>query len=160
MSKEIRVQEVAGKEGKTVAARIFPGTDLIEGIIEVCKKNNITYGYIPTCFGSFEKAGFMYLVPQKKAKIGAGYGDVIVVEGPVEFLGGVGVICQNDGKYDLHFHATMCDETGRLFGGHIVAGRNPVLTTVDVVIVEIQDVALIRKYDEETDLTQFSPEEV
>ncbi len=39
---------------KTVAARLLPGTDLIEGIEEVCKKNDIKHAYV-TCFGSFKK---------------------------------------------------------------------------------------------------------
>ena len=33
-------------------------------------------------------------------------------------------------------------------------GQCPVLTTVDVVIQEAKGVEMIRKYDEETDLTQ------
>lgn len=50
----------------------------------------------------------------------AGYGDIITKEGPIEFLNGTGVVCQNNNKYDTHFHATMCDQNGTVFGGHIV----------------------------------------
>ena len=32
---------------------------------------------------------------------------------------------------DIHFHGTMCDENGNVFGGHMVKGYNPTLTTVD-----------------------------
>ena len=152
----IRFADACGKTGKTIAARLLPETDLIEGIEAVCEKNSVKHAYV-TCFGSFAKTGYMYLVPKPEAKIGAGYGDVFTCEGPVEFLNGTGVVCQNDGKYDTHFHATMCDKTGKVFGGHIVKGQTPTLTTVDLVIVEIADVEMLRVFDEETALTQFLP---
>ena len=157
MSDKVRVQYAAGTIGKCVAARILPGTDLLTGIEKACEENGIAYASV-TCFGSLEKAGYLVLVPNPKAKIGAGYGDMFKVPGPVEFLNGVGVVCQKDGKYDIHFHATMCDKEGKVFGGHIVKGENPVLTTVDMVIYEISGAKLLRKYEAETDLTQFSPE--
>lgn len=157
MSK-VRIQYAQGNIGKAVAARILPGTDLIEGIEEICRENNITYAAIPNCFGSFEKAGFLYLVPQQEAKVGAGYGDLEIVEGPVEFLNGTGVVCQRDGDYETHFHATMCDQHGDVFGGHMVKGKNPVLTTVDIVITEVLGVEMYRSFDEETDLVQFDPQ--
>jgi len=152
----IRIQHADGKVGKFIAARLLPGCDLIEGIEEVCKENGIKHAYV-SCFGSFEKAGYMYLVPQEDTKVGAGYGEVIHCDGPVEFLNGTGVVCQNDGNYDTHFHATMCDKTGRVFGGHIVKGENPALTTVDFVVIEAEDLEMLRVSDEETELTQFYP---
>ena len=152
----IRIAEVCGKTGKTIACRILPDSDLIKGIEEACKKNGVKHAYV-SAFGSFKSVGYMYLVPKPEAKVGAGYGDVFKKDGPVEFLNGTGVVCQNDGKYDTHFHATMCDASGGVFGGHIVKGTTPALTTIDLVIIEIADVQMLRGYDEETDLTQFIP---
>ena len=80
-----------------------------------------------------------------------------VPDGPVEFLNGTGVVCQNNNDYDTHFHATMCDASGQVFGGHIVKGYTPTLTTVDLIIFEIKNIEMLRVYDEETDLTQFLP---
>lgn len=110
-----------------------------------------------TCFGSFSSSGYMYLVPKADAKVKAGYGDVLQKGGPIEFLSGTGVVCQKDGSTDIHFHGTMCDENGNVFGGHMVKGYNPALTTIDVVIIECTDAQMLRGYDEETDLTQFQP---
>ncbi|NSJ73172.1 DNA-binding protein [Anaerostipes hadrus] len=107
--------------------------------------------------GSFKKCGYMNLVPKEDAKVGAGYGDVLQKDGPVEFLNGTGVVCQNNNDYDTHFHATMCDASGQVFGGHIVKGYTPTLTTVDLIIFEIKNIEMLRVYDEETDLTQFLP---
>jgi len=143
-----------GTAGKVVAARIFPGSDLLTSLEEICDKAGIKYGAV-NCFGSFSCAGYMYLVPQEQAKVGAGYGDVIKRETPIEFLSGTGIITQTDaGKTELHFHGTMCDKFGTVFGGHIVKGTTKALTTVDVAIQEYCGVTMTRTYDEETDLTQ------
>ena len=88
----------------------------------------------------------MNLVPKEDAKVGAGYGDVLQKDGPVEFLNGTGVVCQNNNDYDT-----------QVFGGHIVKGYTPTLTTVDLIIFEIKNIEMLRVYDEETDLTQFLP---
>lgn len=153
----VRFIDACGTIGKMVAVRLLPGTDLIEGIEAACEKNNVKYAYV-SCFGSLQCSGYMYLVPQPDAKVGAGYGNVIVQEGPIEFLNGTGVVCQNNGGYDTHFHATMCRKDGSVFGGHIVRGRTAALTTVDMVIFEIEGVEMLRAFDEETGLTQFLPQ--
>lgn len=152
----IRFHDACGTTGKTVAVRLLPATDLLEGIEAACEQNHIKHAYV-TCFGSFQTCGYMYLVPKADAKVGAGYGDVLHKEGPIEFLNGTGVVCQNNGSYDTHFHATMCDASGSVFGGHIVKGTTPALTTVDLIIFEIQDIEMLRVSDEETALTQFYP---
>lgn len=151
-----RFQSACGKTGKLVAARLLPGCDVIEGIEAVCREHGIKHAYV-SCFGSFARAGYMYLVPSPQAKVGAGYGAVNRCDGPVEFLNGTGVVCQNAGNYDTHFHATMCDKDGRVFGGHLVKGENPALTTVDLVVIESESVQMLRTADEETGLTQFYP---
>ena len=156
MSGEIRVKYAAGKAGRRVAARIQPGTDLLLGIEQICRETGIVSASVE-CFGSLERAGFFVLVPKPSAKMRAGYGDIIRVAGPVEFLGGLGIVCLKDGIYDIHFHATLCDATGKVFGGHMVKGENPALTTVDMIISEITGVEMLRAYEEETDLTQFLP---
>ena len=66
----IRFNEACGNAGKVVAARLLPDTDLIEGIEEICKSNQIKYAYV-SCFGSFKKCGYMYLVPKSTAKVKA-----------------------------------------------------------------------------------------
>ena len=88
----------------------------------------------------------MNLVPKEDAKVGAGYGDVLQKDGPVEFLNGTGVVCQNNNDYDTHFHATMCDASGQVFGGHIVKGYTPTLTTVDLIIFEIKNIEMLRAH--------------
>lgn len=148
-----RASYAVGATGKTIAARVFPGGDLITSIEEICKANNIKYGYVHS-FGSFRAAAYKYMVPMN-AKVGSGYGADITADDPIEFLNGIGIITQTDkGETELHYHGTMCDKEGKVFGGHMVKGKCLALTTNDVIIVEIKGVEMIRKYDAETDLTQ------
>ncbi|KQL35769.1 PPC domain-containing DNA-binding protein [Psychrobacillus sp. FJAT-21963] len=152
----IRANYATGQLGKTVGARLVYGTDLLEGIEQLCKVNCIEYATIISCFGSFQRSGFVYLVPNKNSKIGVGYNDLIVKEGPIEFLQGTGVVCKREGEYETHFHGSMCDQHGNIFGGHFIKGENPVIT-VDVVLAEVTGMEFHRKFDEETGANQFYP---
>lgn len=157
MSK-IRANYAVGKLGKVVSARLVYGTDLLEGIEELCKVNGIQSATILSCFGSFQRSGFVYLVPNEDSPIGVGYNNLVVKEGPIEFLQGTGVVCQRDGQFETHFHGTICDQNGNIFGGHFIKGENPVIT-VDLVLAETVDMEFKRQFDEETGANQFYPVE-
>lgn len=154
----VKVNYAVGQFGKTVGARLVYGTDLLQGIEQLCEENNIKYATIISCFGSFQRSGFVYLVPNESSIIGVGYNELVVKEGPIEFLQGTGVVCQREGKYETHFHGTMCDAQGHIFGGHFMKGENPVIT-VDLVIAEVTGMEFHRKFDEETGANQFYPVE-
>jgi predicted DNA-binding protein with PD1-like motif len=153
---ELRIQDAAGTGGKILAVRALPDTDLIEGIEAACKKNNVKYAYV-SCLGSLKSTGYMIAVPKPEAKIGMAYGDMIKVEGPIEILSCAGTVCQRDGAYDCHIHAAMSDKTGKVLGGHIVKGQNPTWATLDIMIFEVKDAQLQRRFDDETELNQFYP---
>ena len=149
-----RAHFAKGKAGTVLAARLLAETDLLTGIERLCQENDIESAVISSCFGSFKKAGYLYLIANSESKVGAGYGELQVRQGPIEFLQGTGVVCQRDGDYDIHFHGTMCDQEGNVFGGHLVKGENPVIT-VDLVLTAIEGMSFNRKYDEETGGNQF-----
>ena len=155
MSK-IRADFAVGQLGKIVGSRLKYGTDLLEGIEELCKENEIRSATILSCFGSFQRSGFVYLVPKEESPIGVGYNQLVVKEGPIEFLQGTGVVCQRDGKHEIHFHGSICDQNGNIYGGHFVKGENPVIT-VDLVLAETIDMEFQRKFDDETGANQFYP---
>ncbi|TQR19682.1 PPC domain-containing DNA-binding protein [Psychrobacillus vulpis] len=154
----IKVNYAVGQYGKTVGARIVYGTDLLEGIEQLCEDNNIEYATIISCFGSFQRSGFVYLVPKDNSIIGVGYNDLVVKEGPIEFLQGTGIVCKREGEYETHFHGTMCDQVGNVFGGHFIKGETPVIT-VDLVLAEVKGMEFQRKFDPETGANQFYPVE-
>jgi hypothetical protein len=132
---------------------------MIEGIEKICEDYGIRYAFIGCSIGSLRKATFMYAVPKPEAKIKAGYSAPFELAGPVEFLGGLGVVCEGEkGEKLTHFHGTVSDKLGRVYGGHFVKGQNAILATIDLIIIEIKGAKLLRKYDEETGLVNFVPE--
>ncbi|QIQ20570.1 PPC domain-containing DNA-binding protein [Zophobihabitans entericus] len=158
MSKTMRIQSVVGSLGRTIIARLLPGTDMLEGIEETCRQHGVKNGVILCAIGSLSQATFTYPISDASAKVGIVYCDPIVVPGPVEFYGGQGIICQSEqDEYLIHFHASASDESAKVFGGHFLVG-NTILATLDLIISEVQDVKMLRLFDEETGFVQFSPE--
>jgi len=127
--------------------RLTPGTDVLDGIEKVCEELQIKSGSIISCIGSLRAATFMVAVPLEN-EVGAGYGPPISIEGPLELLAGQGSIGQEkDGGTFVHLHAIICDKNGKPCGGHLVKGRNPVLITAEITIVQAEDVRMRRIYD-------------
>ena len=159
MSQDKLFVSVEAHKGRTIAAHLKPGTDLVSGIEAVCQKHHIQYGYFASVMGSLAKA--TYILPYKDltAPLGFRFCEPIEVEGPIELLGGQGVICQTEkAELMIHLHAQGIAPGRVAFGGHFSAGGNPVLATIDLVIVEFDGAKLMRRYDSETGLMVFSPE--
>lgn len=156
---ELRAWHATGKFGKMIPVRLQPGTDLMNGLKKVCEDNGVRHGALLVGIGSLQKVTFMILEPNEKAKIGAAYTEPKVIPGPIEILGVQGVIFESDtGDVVLHLHGAFCDKDGKVFGGHVVAGENPILATLDAVIGETTGVNLTMKVDDDTGLKHFSPE--
>ena len=150
---------VEAHKGRTIAARLLPGTDLVDGIEAVCRTHNVKYGYFASVMGSLQKATYVIAVPDAAAPLGFKYCDPITEEGPIEFICGQGVICQSDkSELMLHLHAHGVTPSGKNFGGHFSSGGNPVLATIDLVVVEVEGAKLMRRYDPAVGLIMFSPE--
>lgn len=150
---------VAAEKGRTIAARLLPGTDLVAGIEAVCGAHHVKYGYFASVMGSLQKATYVIPVPDAGAPLGFKYCDPIIEEGPIEFICGQGVICQSEkGELLLHLHAHCVTPNGKSFGGHFSLGGNPVLATIDLVIVEVDGAKLMRRHDPAVGLVMFSPE--
>lgn len=149
ISPEVRVWSAEGDLGTTIAVRFRRGTDFIEGIKKVCEEYGIEKGFVNSAIGSFEKCSYKILA-SKDTKLGAGYTEPIEKEGPIELLGAMGNIAEGeDGSVDIHVHATLCDEDGVVQGGHLVEGENPTLATVELNIVEVENIDMPREEDEE-----------
>ena len=62
-----------------------------------------------------------------------------------------------DGKPLIHAHLTLSyieDETIRVIGGHMIEGST-VFGFAEVIIMELIDIEMIKKYDEETKTLQY-----
>ena len=159
MAKSKEFVSVEAHKGRTIAARLLPGADLVSGIEAVCKAHHLQYGYFASVIGSLQKATYVIAVPEPTANLGFKYCDPLVEEGPVEFICGQGVICQSEkNEILIHLHAHGVTSDGKNFAGHFSAGGNPVLATIDLVIVEVDGAKLMRRFDPAVGLVRFSPE--
>ncbi len=149
----------SGKSGRLIPIRLKTGTDVTNGIKQVCEELGVRYGAVLVGIGSLRQLSYCVLVPKPEAKIGAGYSSPEVVPGPVEIVALSGVIFQSEqGETLLHLHGTFSDMTGTVYGGHVVAGANPVLATLDALIGEVADAKMIRRMDEEVGMDLYTPE--
>jgi len=150
----------SGKMGRLVPIRLKTGTDVIRGLTQICQELGIKCGAILVGIGSVRQLSYCVLTPKPETKMGAGYTDPEVVAGPVEIVALSGVIFQSEqGETLIHLHGTFSDKAGKVYGGHVVAGGNPVLATLDAVIGEVTDARAIRRMDEEVGLGLYTPEE-
>lgn len=160
MNNNKEFESACGKTNRIVTARILPGVDLLDGIEKICKKHQIKYGYIAAAVGSFKKVAFKY-VSRLYNKLGEGHATFIEIEGPHDMLSGQGIIAASlDGKnIDIHFHAVLTDRLDRACGGHIKPGTI-ILSTVDIVIIEMLGIKAIREIDPKTGIVFSSFEEI
>ena len=145
-----------GKLGRVVALRLKPGTDVLLGLEEACKRSGINNGVILSAIGSLDSPHFCDVV-ELPTKAGYGYGEVLHLTGPIELTNASGIICHDDeGNTNLHVHMTLTDRHGNAHGGHLVEGTK-VLLTVDVIIAEIEGLVMGRKFDEGLEVPLFAP---
>ncbi len=151
------LQMAEGRLGRIIAVRLKPGTDVLPGLEEACRRAGINNGVILSIIGSLAEVRFCDPIEIAGKRARYGYGDPLQLEGPIELTSASGIICHDDaGVTNLHVHVTLSDKDGNAYGGHLVNGTKVLLTT-DVVIAEIEGVVMARKFDEELEVPIFSP---
>ena len=109
--------------------------------------------------GSLSEGVYVIPIPSPGSPLDFKYSDPISVQGPIDLICGQGVICQSEqGETLIHLHAQGVTPDRVVFGGHFSAGGNPVLATIDLVIVEVTGAKLMRRHDPVVGLVMFSPE--
>ena len=152
------IMEMAqGKLGRVVALRLRPGTDVLLGLEEACKRAGINNGVILSAIGSLDGVQFCNPVELPEKKAGYGYGETLHLTGPIELTSASGIICHDDaGNTNLHVHISLSDRHGNAHGGHLVEGTKALLT-VDVILAEIEGLVMGRKFDQELEVPLFAP---
>lgn len=152
------IMEMAqGELKRVIAVRLRPGTDVLLGLEEACRRAGINNGVILSAIGSLDGVQFCNPVELPEKKAGYGYGETLHLTGPIELTSASGIICHDDqGVTNLHVHVSLSDRHGNAHGGHLVEGTK-VLLTVDVVIGEIGGLVMGRKFDEELEVPLFAP---
>lgn len=155
---EQRFESVEARGGRIVVGRLLPGSDLIGGLEAVCDGHDIRFAAINFAYGSLSRASFMFLqIPPGEERA------VLVpheVEGRVEFLGGQGLICEDErGARATHLHGSISDDRGQVLGGHFRSGENPIYNNLDYELVELLGVQLRRIFDPETNTVEMIVQE-
>lgn len=146
---QARFVSAEGKNGRVIAGRILPNTDVLEGIEEICNKHNIRYGQITTSIGSLRKVALTY-VTSIEPQPGTGYTTFMEMEGPFSLLAGQGLVSPGENeKMNIHYHGILSGEEDRVYGGDIKPGT-VTLTTLDIFITEVLEIEMVRDRDPET----------
>jgi len=132
--------------GKIVFARFVENEDLLETITSVARKARVS-------------AGLFFLIGTlKKAKMGffrEGKYEAIEMNQPLEIVSCSGNVSIKGNKVFAHAHIAVSDEKGRVFGGHVmsecISGA-----TGELVLMQAQDIKLLRKFDESIKLHLWS----
>lgn len=150
MEKLVNFSSACGNTGRVIAARILPNSDIIDTISEICTKNNIKYGQITTTIGSLRRISLNY-VSRTTPIEGLGHTTHMEKEGPFSVLAGQGLVSPSDelNKMNIHLHMAISGENDVVCGGHIEKGTIT-LSTLDIFILEVNDIEITRKRDPNT----------
>ncbi len=159
-----------GKSGTFLVGRVLPGHDFIKGIEDAFRKSGFKSGNLVSCVGSLKQASFIYIKPKPDGLMGAGYDAPTILEGPLELLSMQGPLVREEDEIFCHFHGTVMDKDGRVWGGHFyregttlpdgqkLPGGSPVLATIDFTILAHEGAKIVRKLDPALKLKAMMPE--
>ncbi len=133
------------KFSETYYVRMDKGDEVVSGILDICRKENIT-SCIFTGIGGLSRAEIQTFIPEE------GRFETHTVEGMLELVSLTGnVITDDDMNYYHHTHATVSykDEQGHhMLGGHIKSLT--VLYTAEIELRPVTGGSIKRVYNAET----------
>jgi len=154
---ELGAYYASGKCGRFVPVRLKTHTDITHGLRAVCEENGIKYGAIDG-IGNVRQLNYQLLIPDAKAKHGVRLDKPQVLPGPLELLNLKGIVYQSEkGETMIHLHGIFSDNQGRILGGHLAEGGNPILGTLNAFIIELADAEMITQMDEDVGIGLCTP---
>ena len=154
---ELGAYYASGKCGRFVPVRLKTHTDITHGLRAVCEENGIKYGAIDG-IGNVRQLNYQLLIPDAKAKHGVRLDKPQVLPGPLELLNLKGIVYQSEkGETMIHLHGIFSDNQGRILGGHLAEGGNPILGTLNAFILELADAEMITQMDEDVGIGLCTP---
>jgi uncharacterized protein len=127
--------------GNHYVLRLDPGDEIMGTLKQFAEQEGVRGGFF-FALGAFSRARLRYLNMKTKQ-----YEDINIDEQVevVSLLGNVAML--PDGKHKVHMHASVADENGRTYSGHI--GDAEVRPTLEVFLTKL-DGELRREEDEES----------
>lgn len=148
------IQSVEGKLDKYILGRLTKGVDLLDGLLEVCKRHKVKAATV-SCIGSLQQVG--YVQPQLNENKQLEFTEPKIIKKPAELLSGNGFIgFGENGDLDIHFHGVYVDVDGQISGGHFLRGENPTAVTVEFAIQSTNYIYLKRERDKILNMPVFN----
>ena len=126
-----------GRMNRIVMGKLGMNIDLLEGIRELVKRENVQTGVILSAVGALKKATFRNLkILPSNLRVESHHRLYFELEQPMEIVSLTGWIAtKEDGDLEIHAHfsaSTVIQDQVVTLGGHLIPGT---LTSVKVVIV-------------------------
>ena len=133
------------KFGSKVVVRIDKGEEIVEKMLEVCKKENITLANVNAlgAVGEFEVG--LFKTGEKK------YYSTIH-KGDFEIVSLTGSITTKEGELYHHIHMSAANSENKVYGGHLNFAK--VSATCEM-FIDIVEGKVERKFNEEVGLNLF-----
>ena len=130
--------------GKVILDGLTHGSDLLEAITDLARKNGIKTGTV-MAIGAVKRAtiGFYNQIEREYRERDIGE--------PMEITSCLGNISTKDGETFVHAHVTLADSEGQVVGGHLSPGT--IVFAAECRITELRGDSLERGYDETTGLS-------
>jgi hypothetical protein len=130
-------------EGNVIIGRLGHGEDILAGLDNICREHEITCGWL-YAIGAVQKArlGFYDQARRKYA--------FQELNKPLEITMLTGNVSLKEGRPMVHAHATLADENGACYGGHL--GEGTIVFACEFKLQVLEGSVLKREYDEETGL--------
>lgn len=144
-------KKVYGNIGKMVPMQLPTGEDLITSLKKACRDNGIRYAAILSTVGSLRQLTIENVIVDKTSRTGTGFGPPKVIPGPLQVMSLEGFIYDSaKGETDYHIHGLFADTDGKICGGHLIEGGNPIQTRLVMVVGEIAGVRMVERLDEKS----------
>lgn len=132
------------KEGRILIGRLPHGADLLGSLTSVCMEEKVRFGTI-AAIGAVSSARLGYYKQDELE-----YMDCLNVEKGLEIVSCQGNVSLKDGEVFVHVHATLSDDKGRCFGGHLMEGTR--IYAAEFHVMELSGEPLAREFDSYTGL--------
>ncbi|MGF1740232.1 DUF296 domain-containing protein [Vibrio profundum] len=123
-----------------IAVRLTRGADLKQQIQQLVTAYNIQAGSIASCVGCLSQTNVRL----------AGATKTRCIQAPVEIVSVMGTLTPNH----QHIHLSVADETGAVFGGHLLEGTI-IDTTAELIIHSYESLSFQRQMDTTTGYSEL-----
>lgn len=130
---------------KTVVLRLEIGEDIVSSVKDVCTRRSIKAAHI-SGIGALKRAVLGVYNTETQAYKSNEYNEFM------ELTNLCGNVSMMNGESYVHLHATLADEEGRAFGGHLNEG---IIGATAEIFITVLDGAIERVHCDETGLNIF-----